>query len=149
MSPGAPGLRQDPYAAYNFWVELDGLVVAGFSEVTGLRLELDVQTYAEGGLNSFTRQFPGRVKQNTIILKHGMADTDVVWNWCYRVAQGMVTRQNLSICLLDQAGEPALWWNVMEAFPVKWEGPDLRAATSAIAMESLTIAHHGLMMMKV
>lgn len=149
MSPGAPGRRQDPYTAYNFWVELDGIVVAGFSEVTGLRLEVDVQTYGEGGLNSFTRQFPGRVKQNTITLKHGMADTDAVWLWCYGVAQGVIVRQNISIYLLDQAGEPAVWWNVMEAFPVKWEGPNLRAATSEVAMESLTLAHHGIVMMKV
>ncbi len=148
MSPGAPGRRQDPYTAYNFWVEVDGLVVAGFSEVAGLRLEVDVQTYGEGGLNSFTRQFPGRVKQNTITFRHGMADTDAVWLWCYRVAQGVILRQNISIYLLDQAGEPAIWWNVMDAFPVKWEGPNLKAATSEVAMESLTLAHHGIVMMK-
>ncbi len=148
MSPGAPGKRQDPYSAYNFWVEIEGLVVAGFSEVSGLRMEVDVQTYAEGGVNAFTYQFPGRVKQNTITLKHGMADNDNIWLWCYGVAQGVIIRQNLSIYLLDDVGEPVVWWNVMDACPVRWEGPELRAATSAVAMESLTLAHHGLAMLK-
>lgn len=148
MSPAAPGRRQDPYSAFNFWVEIKGLVVAGFSQVSGLKMEVDVQTYAEGGVNNFTYQFPGRVKQNTITLKRGMADSDTIWQWCYGVAQGVIVRKNLSIYLLDNVGEPVVWWNVMDAWPVRWEGPEFRATSSEVAMESLTLAHHGMMMLK-
>jgi hypothetical protein len=33
--------------------------------------------------------------------------------------------------------------NVHQAYPVKWEGPDLRADTEAIGFEAIELAHMG------
>ena len=45
--------------AYNFKVELDSLVVGGFTEVSGLQVETEVEDYREGGLNNYIHRLPG------------------------------------------------------------------------------------------
>ena len=37
---------------FRFLVELDGLIVGGFSEVTGMKSEIEVKPYWEGGVNT-------------------------------------------------------------------------------------------------
>ena len=62
----ATGDRKDPYLGFNFAVEVDSIVVAGFSEVSGLQSEAEVHEYREGGVNeihSFGRSaFRNRIK---------------------------------------------------------------------------------------
>jgi phage tail-like protein len=53
------GIRNDPYKAYNFLVEIEGLIVGGFSEVTGMQVEIEVKDYREGGVNEYIHKLPG------------------------------------------------------------------------------------------
>jgi phage tail-like protein len=46
--------------------------------------------------------------------------------------------------LLDSRGEERWRWNFVGAYPVRWSGPELRAATGAVAVETLELAHRGL-----
>ncbi len=46
--------------------------------------------------------------------------------------------------LLDEEHQPVMVWKVMNAFPVKVEGPQLKAAGNEVAIESVEIAHEGL-----
>ena len=55
-----------------------------------------------------------------------------------------MNRKNLSVVLLDGQGAEALRWNVLQAYPVKWSGPDLHALASEIAFETVELAHHGI-----
>jgi len=41
---------QDPYRSFNFAVEIDAIMVAGFSEVSGLTAETEVIEYRTGGM---------------------------------------------------------------------------------------------------
>jgi phage tail-like protein len=141
-----PGGRQDPLLDYNFAVEIEGLVAGGFSEVSGLEVELEVQDYREGGVNSFIHKRAGPAKYSSnLILKRGMTDNMVLWNWYWNAVQGIIDRKNVSILLLDQAGQEVVRWNFEQAYPVKWTGPDLRATANEVAIESLELAHKGLM----
>ena len=143
-SAGTPGTRIDPHRAYNFWVEIGGIEAGGFTEVSGLKAEIDVQTYREGGLNTYAHQLAGGVKEGTLTLKRGLTDADTIWPWCDAVMSGTITRRNLTIYVLDQAGLRAMWWDLMDAFPVSWEGPTLTADGNAVAFESLSLVFHGL-----
>ena len=56
----ALGIRpRDPYQGFNFLIEIEGLLTGGFSEVTGLESEIEVEEYREGGLNQYIHQLPG------------------------------------------------------------------------------------------
>jgi phage tail-like protein len=138
------GIRADPYGACNFLVEIEGILAGGFSECSGLNVETEVFDYREGGRNDYVHAFAGPTKYTPLILKHGLTQIDGLWSWHQDVVQGQIERKNGTIYLLDTQRLPVMWWDFREAFPVKWTGPDLRAATTAIATESVELRHRGL-----
>lgn len=141
----ATGSRADPFAAFNFWVEIDGLIVGGFTEVSGLQLETETTPVREGGQNGYAHVLPGpaRYPQN-LVLKRGLTSADALWEWCQGVAEGRIVRRNGTIYLLKVDGETALAWNFRDAYPVRWTGPDLRGDSSAVAFEAVELAHRGI-----
>ena len=146
LPPTAPtGGRQDPYLSYNFAVEIEGLVVGGFSEVSGLQAEIEVQEYREGGVNEYMLKRAGPVKYPSLILKKGIVDQRPLWDWYSQVMSGTIQRKNVSILLLDSTGQEKLRWNFEQAYPMKWTGPDLRGNTNEVAVESIELAHNGLL----
>ena len=137
--------RVDPYAGFDFLVELDGITAAGFSECHGLDVEVEVIEYREGTdkVNS-VRKLPGLVKYTNITLKRGFTADMSLWNWFKSVVNGQVQRTTGSIVLLDAARNEVARWNFVNAWPSKWEGPRLCAKTSEVAIETLVIEHEGL-----
>ncbi|MDD3269811.1 MAG: phage tail protein [Syntrophomonadaceae bacterium] len=133
-----------PSTAFRFQVELDGLLVAGFSEVMGLEAETEVEIYHEGGVNDFEHRFIKVQKHPNLVLRRGITNSLELWNWYEGVAMGTITRKNGSIILLDASGSETLRWNFFNSFPVKWVGPQLRAVSSEVAIETLEIVHQGL-----
>jgi phage tail-like protein len=143
-----PGDRKEPYLAFNFVVEIDGITVAGFTDVSGLSIETQVERKTFGGENHREYTFITQTKYTDITLKHGITSDDYLWNWYENVINGQITRHNGSICLLDDMGNPKLWWDILEACPIKWEGPTFSASSSAVAVESLVLTHNGIRMHK-
>lgn len=135
--------RTDPYGSYRFTVEIDSLIVGGFSEVSGLERELETEDYNEGGVNRYTHSFPDRMTHPNLTLKRGMTDSDVFWNWLQGVEYGVVERKNGRILLMDSTGTEVWGWKFREAYPVKWTGPELRADESAVAIETVELTHKG------
>jgi phage tail-like protein len=144
VAAGLLGVRLDPYLASGFIVEIQGLVVGGFSECSGLQVETETHEYREGGLNEYAHRFAGPTKYPPLVLKHGLTPIDGLWAWHQDVAQGTIERRNGTIFLLNKQRLPVLWWEFKEAIPVKWTGPELRAESAAIAFESVELAHRGL-----
>jgi len=139
------GHALDPYLGFNFLVEVDGLLVAGFTEVSGLQVEIQTEEYQEGGRNEYVHKLPGptRYPQN-IILRHGLTDLPFFWAWYEATARGLIVRHSGTIFLLDRAGIPHWAWHFIDAFPVRWTGPDFRAGSAEVAVETLELAHQGL-----
>lgn len=145
MTAGGVGTRRDPYSGLRFRVELEGLQVGGFSEVSGLEAAVEVTTYREGGENTFEHRLPGPVSYpSNVTLRRGLADGTEFWDWLTQVSLGVVQRRNLTILLLGDDGEPVLLWDCRRAFPVRWRGPDLDASGSATAFETIELTHHGI-----
>jgi phage tail-like protein len=135
---------KDPTGSFRFWVEIDGLLVAGFTEVSGLQSEVEVEEYREGGVNDYIHVLPRIVKYTSIILRRGVTNSDNLWSWYEKVTEGTIQRKNGSIILLEQNGVELWRWNFYNAYPVKWVGPELNSVSSEIAVETLEITHQGL-----
>lgn len=141
----APGTRPlQPYQAFNFAVEIEGLLVGGFSEVRGLESDIEVEEYREGGVNGYVHKFPSRTSHANLVLSHGLTSMSTLWNWYYDTAQGVIQRKNGTIMLLDPQQIPVMWWNFRNALPVRWTGPSFNASSDEVAVESLELAHEGL-----
>jgi phage tail-like protein len=135
--------RRDPFAHFNFLVEFDGITQAGFSEVTGLASEVEIMTYREGG-DARVRKLPGLAKFPNVILKRGFTADRALWDWHRTALDGAVQRRTVRITLLDGGREPVARWILTDAWPAKWQGPDLDARSSGITIESVELVHEGL-----
>jgi phage tail-like protein len=136
--------RKDPFRNFNFVVEILGIKQAGFTDCTGFGATTEPTEINEGGLNEFSRKFPGRTKQNNITLKWGMTDSRVLYDWYRGIVQGEIIRLDGSIVVFDLQGAEVARWNFRRAWPTKWEGPAFSAKANEVAIETLELAHHGL-----
>ncbi len=136
---------KDPHQSLRYWVQLGQIEIAGFRECSSLTIETEMFEYAEGGQNTYTHKLPVRRKYANITLKRGMEEGQDLYKWYLQTASGKITRQDISIIIYDPLGEPVRKWDLQNAYPCKWTGPDLKAESGAIAIETLEIAHEGLL----
>jgi phage tail-like protein len=154
-------LRIDPLGTFNFYITLIdnsnvlgtlitavlNYAVAGFSECTGLDATVEIMDYREGGVNGYVHRFATRTNHSNITLKHGVIYLyDDLWTWHYDWVQGIGKRKDGLIVLLDEARKPAKVWKFKRGIPTKWVGPALNATQSNAAIESIEIAHEGLVL---
>ena len=133
--------RLDPYSGYNFSVELDGITRAGFRECSGLENSQNAGEYREGtDTNPSVRKLPGLVTHSDITLSRGITADSKLWEWREKAMKGSVERHDISITLMDSAGNAKITWNLFDCWPRQWTGPSLNATTDEVAVEQLILA---------
>lgn len=136
---------QYPLPVFHFRVEWGGTRI-GFSEVSGLTQEIQAIEYRDGSFPEYSSiKMPGLRKYSNITLKRGVikADNDF-FKWLSTVKLNTIERRDVTISLLNETHDPVMVWKVHNAFPVKVEGPALKAAGNEVAIESIELAHEGL-----
>ncbi|OFX27307.1 MAG: phage tail protein [Armatimonadetes bacterium RBG_16_67_12] len=140
MSPA----RQDPYRNFNFVVEIDGIVAAGFSEVSMPAASADVIEYREGGNPSVVRKLPGRIHFGNLMLRRGITASDELYNWWKTVLDGQTSRRNMAVILMDEARNPVKRWVFREAWPARYQPSGLDARGREVALETVEIVFEGM-----
>jgi phage tail-like protein len=135
--------RDDPFAAFNFIVEIDGVTKAGFSECSGITMETDPIEYRNGSEDITVRKLPGLKKYGNITFKRGFTKDKGLWEWRKLVLDGKTERHSGSITLLNEARKASVRWNFSEAWPRKLDGPAFNAKTNEVAIETLEIVVEG------
>lgn len=141
----------DPLVSAHFMVTIshaEFTVSAYFLEVGGLGSETEVTEHKIMSENNqdIIRKIPGRTKWPEVTLKRGMTRNMDMYNWRRIVETGNVNeaRANITITMLDQAGDIVAEWTVVDAWPAKVSGPSLKSDSNDIAVEELTIHHEGI-----
>lgn len=136
-----------PLPVFHFKVEWGGQNV-GFSEASGLTQEVQMIEYRDGNSPDYsTIKMPGLHKYNNITLKRGITKGDNdFFKWLNTVKLNTVERRDLTISLMNENHEPVMVWKAHNAFPVKVEGPGLKASGNEVAIESIEIAHEGIVL---
>lgn len=134
-----------PLPVFHFQVEM-GTTRVGFSEVSGLNIETQVIEYREGANPEYSAmKMPGIPKHGNITLKRGVIDADnEFYEWLNTTKLNTVERRDMIISLLNENHEPVMVWKAKNAFPVKVEGPGLKATGNEAAIETIEVAHEGL-----
>lgn len=134
-----------PLPKFHFRVEWGGSKI-GFTEVTGLNIENEIIEYRDGSSPEYHKQrMPGLQKYGNITLKRGMFNGDnEFFQWLNTVSLSKVERRDVSISLLNENHEPVYIWRVKNAFPTKVVAPDLKSDANEVAVETIEIAHEGL-----
>lgn len=137
--------RIDPYRNFRFRVELDGIQIAGFSEATIPDSTTDPIDYREGTDPTHQKKLSGLTKYGNITLKRGLTDSMDLYNWKKQVEQlgAKGARKNISLILIDEEGKLKARWNIVEAWPTKYDPSDFSAKGAEVVIESLEIVHEG------
>jgi len=133
--------RVDPWRNYRYRIEIDSIQQAGFSEFTNSKPEVDVVEYREGVDPPSPRKLSGMAKYSNITLKWGITNSMDLYKWFKQVINGDVlgARKNISIIMLDEAGNDSARWDCTSCWPSKYEAPDGNASGNEVAIESLEI----------
>jgi phage tail-like protein len=141
VTKGSP--QPDPVAELRFKVDLPGLTIGRFRECSGIEVEVETLDYMEGGSNDFVHKLPTRVKYPNVVLKRGITHEEALAKWFFD-SRFTPQRKDMTITLLGPGTKEVRSWTFMNAYPVKWTGPNLNAASTQIAVESLEVVHNGL-----
>jgi phage tail-like protein len=148
-------LREEtPYGAFNFLVALggdqgsgdEGQIVGGFSDVSGLGVDISYSEYRNGNERANTaRKVPNTHKLDDITLKRGLIGSVDLFAWVKGVRDGTAAPRDITITLMDEARQPVATWRLHRAQPKKWVGPTLAAKGGGeVAMEELHLVHEGI-----
>lgn len=135
-------------AASFFYVELSGLTVVAFRELSGIGSENDVivqhQTNATGKATYV--KVPGKLNWNNIVLKKGI-DTDMsLWTWRDTIIKQGVDGQKKDgqIYIVDVQGNQKTTWKITNAWPCSYMIGPLVPDTNEMLLEEIHLAHEGL-----
>lgn len=137
-------MRNDPYRDFNFRVEIDGSVVAHFSELT---VEEGATKPGKGEKQRRrVRKLPGLTKYGNITLKRGMTENSALGRWHRDIVDGKIGefRKTVVITALDEAGADKARFVVNKAWPTKYDPSDLNAKGNEVAIELLELANEGI-----
>ena len=135
--------NMDKLGENHFVLEIEGVPIGAFREVTGLQMEREIVEYTEGGNNDYVYKLPGRVKYPNLVLKRGVTDQNELQKW-FAQTQDVPHLMPVVVKLMDSAAHTMRVWGFAEAYPVKWIGPNLNAGSDSPATEQLELAHRGM-----
>jgi phage tail-like protein len=132
----------DAVMSFLYHIEIDGLQIANFKEVSGLSVErpLIEQKVTSGNGSTETRKYPGSEKFGDITLKRGVTENDELYKWIEQVTKHDwdEAHRNGSIVQFHQ-GMEVNRWNFVDGWPSKWELAGQKSDASEVLVETLTI----------
>jgi phage tail-like protein len=140
----------DHPVAFQFLVTIENANLPqdlAFAEVSGLDVEIEIETVVEGGENTFVHRLPKGAKHSNLVLKRGIANaSNGLAQWCKEVLEGGLVKKieprRILVSLCDKENVPLRSWAFSNAYPVKWSTDGLDASKNAIAIETIEFAYH-------
>ena len=134
----------DPLASYSFGVEISGVTIAQFKEVSGLGITVGVieNRAQQAGGQPLLQKLPGSVHYDDIHLSRGKVADPAFWSWIKTVQSGQIdqARKDGSIVLFDFSHGEVSRFNFFGGWPSRVEVGKLSAGADQVLLESVVIA---------
>ncbi len=144
----------DPFQVFRFLVEVEnsGVVVAAFSQFSGIRMEVQTVQGRSGddprGVQSYV---PVLTSFAPVTLTKGVIGDNDFLDWMFAAAAGVYDgpsdkslRRTLNIVALDSQGRRGVTWTLHNALPIGYELAPMDGSRSEVLSESLTFAIEGM-----
>ena len=90
-------------------------------------------------------KMPGLLKYADVTLKKGVfADDNQFYEWMSQISLNTYERLTVVIRLLDETATPRMTWTLTNAFPLKVTPTDMNSQSSEAGIETLVLAHEGM-----
>jgi len=135
----------DPQLQCYFHVTI-GLELQGrFTSCSGITHEIEMETYQEGGVNTGPHLLPAGQVPQRLVLERGVLTIDQMALWLRAAQLGSFVKLAGAIELRDARGATKHLWTILDAYPVKYEGPSLNAMDSSVAVTRIEVMHKGIL----
>ena len=138
----------DPLRNFRYRLEIDSIVQAGFSEVAIGDLSTDPIEYREGNEPTTVRKLNGLNKYGNITLKWGITESMELADWHQLIVDDSTAlddaRRSVVIRVQDEAGEEKAAFEVVKAWPCKYDPSDLNATGNEVAIDTLELCNEGI-----
>ncbi|MCX2954583.1 phage tail protein [Lentzea sp. NEAU-D7] len=142
-APGGGGVNpHDTITAARFAVVIDGVEVAVFSELGGITAEVEPVEYIAANDKEVVQvKLPGKYKPPTVVLKRGKTGDMRLWAWYEAVQFNQISgaRKSASLVMYNFEGKPVARYHMFGAWPTKMEIGSLKAGSSEVLLETITI----------
>lgn len=134
--------RTDPDIPYRYFLEIGGVETCRFNKVSGLKMTTTVTYHREGGNNQFEHaMIEGQKYEPLVIEKAFYSAVTEFYDWMQDVHDPTkkVTRQDLSLVVLNDRGTEHCRFNFFGAFISEWEGPSFDSRGKEVTVEKIKI----------
>src|SRR5712691_6776565 len=129
-----PGSQGDIQLTHRFTVQIAGVTENGIVAVEGLGSENEVVDYQHSE-EGYSRARAGRLKYKPVTLTREYAGDTSFYDWRDAVVTGKTDRRSVSIICLSDSGAPTVQFDLFNAWPLSWQGPDFNSKSSGHALE--------------
>jgi phage tail-like protein len=113
-----------------------------FQKVSGLSMNMEVDTIGEGGQNLYSHRIPKKISYGNLVLERGVpffSPLGIEFNAAFSLFK--FAPSNVLITLFDEDSVPAMSWMFTKAYPVKWSMSDLDAAGGNLVIDTMELAY--------
>lgn len=135
---------RDADIVFNFSVLIDGDTFGDFMAVEALQKTIEAHEYRELGKNDAPHELIGQGANGRVVLKWGLMNRGALWEWMESVKIGGEFRKDVIIMQLTRGKVPVRAFNLVGAFPVRWNSANLDAGTSDTAVEEVELSYQSL-----
>lgn len=127
--------------SFQFRVTIEGIndPLDGFTKVSPITSTTENIDFKHG-LDRSVRKAPGRTTFEDITLERVYSGLDEFSQWRERIVNGELDRRTVSIEYLRNSGEVVRKYSLYQAYPSKWELPEMDAGASNAATEKITLS---------
>jgi phage tail-like protein len=143
------GIRNDPLRGFRFRVYIPGFQRMGFKKVSGLKSEIQMEEYQEGG-NPIRLKLPGAsMNYDNLTFERGVITNRLdffTWQQEYfaQFEEGAPEmRRPVRIDVLGKTGEISHRIFAYDTLPVVFDLQELDAQSEDVWMEKIELANHG------
>jgi phage tail-like protein len=139
--------RHGPYRNARFLLEIDSIAVAGFSKASIPENSSEPVEYREGNDPPHQKKLWSLNSFGNLTLEKGTTENSMaLFEWRKQVEQGKLdsARSQIAVIVQDEEGDSGPRWEFKKAWPRQYDAPDLDASGSDVAIESIEIAHEGM-----
>lgn len=145
-----PASQTQIVSAPRFYIDIQGVAVASFQEMSSMVSEVDAQEYIycdSKGEVQHTKQY-GKTKPPEVTLKRGFDTDKHLWVWHTQVrANSPAAPQDATLCVVQASPTatkpsdtvPVYSFLLRNAWPRKLEITGLKAGDSAVAIQSVVL----------
>jgi phage tail-like protein len=113
-----------------------------FQEVSGLSVEVEMETRNEGGEHRFVHNLPVRTKYGDVTLKRGKFLGSGILHWYKKAMEDFKFEpSNVLISLMNSDHVPLYNWYLINAIPKRLEVSSFNAQTSELVIETLVLSY--------